>query len=96
VTETVACGEIDPLAPGVAVIVKDLRLKEAVTDALAFIIKVLVSEVPEQAPDQPAKVELAFGAAVSVTVVPALKLDPVGLLATVPLPVPALIIFRLY
>ena len=54
--------------------------------------------VPVQAPDQPANVEPAFGAAVSVTMVPLVKLAlhvapqsiPAGLLVTVPAPVPAL------
>jgi len=63
---------------------------------LAFIRTVQVGEVPVQAPDHPAKVELAFGLAVSVTAVPALKVDPVGLLVTVPLPVPVLLMVRLY
>ena len=84
------------MAPAVAVMVEDLRLKLAVTEALAFMVKVAVVEVPLHAPDQPAKVELALGVAVRVTVVPALKVDPVGLLVTVPLPVPVLVIFRLY
>ncbi len=54
--------------------------------------------VPVQAPDQPANVEVAFGAAVSVTMVALVKLAlhiapqliPAGLLMTVPAPVPAL------
>jgi len=53
--------------------------------------------VPEQAPDQPAKNELAFGFAVSVSDVPLANLAlhaepqliPEGLLVTVPPPVPA-------
>jgi hypothetical protein len=54
--------------------------------------------VPVHAPDQPANVELLFGAAVSVTMVPLLKLAlhvapqsmPAGLLVTFPAPAPAL------
>jgi len=53
--------------------------------------------VPVQAPDQPLKIELAFGFAVSVTEVPLAKfalhaepqLIPAGLLVTVPPPDPA-------
>ena len=52
--------------------------------------------VPEQLPDQPAKVDPLVGVAVSVTDVPEVKLAvqekpqliPLGLLVTVPLPVP--------
>jgi hypothetical protein len=47
-----------------------------------------VVEVPEHAPDQPAKVEFAPGVAVRVTGVPATKAVPDGLSVTVPLPVP--------
>ena len=54
--------------------------------------------VPVHAPDQPANVELRFGAAVSVTMVPleklALHVAPqliaAGLLVIVPAPVPAI------
>lgn len=54
--------------------------------------------LPVQPPDQPANVELAFGAALSVTAVPLLKLAlhacpqliPAGLLVIVPAPVPVL------
>lgn len=53
--------------------------------------------VPEQPPDQPLKIELAFGFAVSTTDVPLAnvalhaepQLIPAGLLVTVPPPVPA-------
>ena len=55
------------------------------------------ASVPEQAPDQPLKIEFAFGLAVSVTDVPLAnvvvhvdpQLIPAGLLVTVPPPVPA-------
>ena len=51
-------------------------------------VTVHVRDVPVHAPDQPANVEFAPGVAVRVTDVPALKVVPVGLLVTVPLPVP--------
>ena len=51
----------------------------------------LVVSDPEHPPDQPAKVEFELGVAVRVTVVPALKVVPVGLDVTVPVPVPALV-----
>ena len=89
--ETDPAGEMDPLAPAVAVIVKFLILKVAVTLVLAFMVTVQVEEVPVHPPDQPAKVELASGAAVNVTRVPALKEDPDGFVDTVPIPVPALV-----
>ena len=47
-----------------------------------------VLAVPEHAPDQPAKDELAPGLAVRVTDVPELKVVPDGLLLTDPLPAP--------
>ena len=69
----------------------------AVTE-VALVNVTLQVLVPVQAPDQPANVELAFAAAVSVTVVPlgklalhvAPQLIPAGLLVIVPAPVPAL------
>ncbi len=59
--------------------------------------------VPVQAPLQPAKVEPLAAAALRVTEAPALnaaeqvapQLMPVGLLVTVPLPLPALLTVRL-
>lgn len=55
-------------------------------------------ELPEQSPDQPAKVDPAAGVAVRTTLVPEAKvaehvvpqLMPVGELATVPVPAPPL------
>ena len=69
----------------------------AVTE-VSFVNDTLQVPVPVQAPDQPANLEFAFGAAVSVTMVPLLKfvlhvvpqLIPAGLLVIVPAPVPAL------
>jgi hypothetical protein len=63
-------------------------LNAAVALRFEFMNTVHVVEVPEHAPDQPPKVELAPGLAVRVTDVPALKVVPVGLLVTVPLPAP--------
>jgi hypothetical protein len=60
-----------PPVPAEAVIVLVLRVKAAVADFAAFIVTEH-DPVPEHAPDQPAKVELASGAAVSVTAVPEL------------------------
>ena len=53
-------------------------------------VTVQVVDVPEHAPDQPAKVEFAPAVALRVTDVPALKVVPDGLLVTVPLPAPLL------
>ena len=72
-------------------------VKAAVTDLLLSIVTVQ-PPVPEQAPDQPEKVEPAEGEAVRVTEVPISysskqsppQLMPVGLLAIVPEPVPDL------
>jgi hypothetical protein len=80
----------DSFTPGLL-----LRLKLAVTDLAPFIVSLQVP-VPVQAPLQPAKVDPAAGVAVSVTTSPidALaeqtlgQLIPVGLLVTMPLPVP--------
>ena len=78
-------------------------LKVAVTFAAAVIDTVQVP-VPEQAPDQPAKVEPDAAVAVRVTLVPeandaehvAPQLMPAGLDATDPLPLPAMATFRGY
>ena len=53
-----------------------------------FMATVQLDDVPEHAPDQPANVEFAPAVAARVTDVPALKVVPVGLLVTVPLPAP--------
>jgi hypothetical protein len=74
-----------------------LAVNVAVTAVLPVKVT-LQGAVPLQAPDQPANVELLFGAAVSVTLVPLVTLVlhvapqsiPAGLLVTVPAPVPAL------
>jgi hypothetical protein len=70
------------------------RANLAVTKRLAVIDTTQVSDEPEQAPDQLRKRELAFGVAVSVTVVPFTKvathvwpqLIPLGELVTRPFP----------
>ena len=72
------------------------ELNVAVTETLAVKVSVQVP-VPVQAPDHPAKVEPEAGVAVRVTLDPVAnealhavpQLMPVGLLVTVPLPVPA-------
>jgi hypothetical protein len=79
-----------------AVIVYVLGVKEAVTVVLALIVKEQVGDVPVHPPDQPEKVELVSGVAVSDTTVPGLKVAPVGLEVIVPLPVPALARVREY
>ncbi len=64
---------------------------------LPFIVTVQGEIVPEQAPpDHPPKVELASGAAIRVTTVPESKLAPTGLLLTVPVPVPFLVMPNVY
>jgi hypothetical protein len=62
----------------------------------------LQAPIPEQAPLQPVKFDVAFGLAVRVTVVPLTKLAehmlpqliPDGVLVTLPLPLPASVIER--
>jgi len=86
---------MEPPAPALAIMMgSPWRAKVAVTEVLEFIVTVQVGDVPEQPPAHPVKVELAAGLAVRVTTVPALKLVPVGLLLTVPLPVPDLVTLR--
>jgi len=92
----------DPVPPFVSVRVyvvpEELRAKVAVT-LLAASTTSVQPPVPVHAPLQPTKVEPDAGAALSATVVPALKealqelpqSTPLGLDATVPLPVPALL-----
>ncbi|OGQ82898.1 MAG: hypothetical protein A2289_07415 [Deltaproteobacteria bacterium RIFOXYA12_FULL_58_15] len=73
----------------------------AVTDLAALMVTTQVAVVPQDvpSPDQPAKVLLAPGAAVSVTLVPLLyeyehvepQLMPAGFEVTVPVPVPAFV-----
>jgi hypothetical protein len=87
----------EPVPPFVTDSVTGTRLNVAVTEAAALTVTAQVP-VPEQAPPQPAKDEPAAGAAVRVMAVPdvtdceqvAPQLMPVGLLVTVPEPVPLL------
>ena len=73
-----------------------MAANDAVTLALPFIVRVQLGDVPEHAPDQPVKVELASGVAVRVTDVPWAKVVPVGFVVIVPVPVPVLLTARLY
>ena len=73
-----------------------LKVNVAVTFALELRRKLAGEEVPVHASDHPEKIELASGVAVRVTRVPGLKVVPTGLMITVPLPVPALEIVRVY
>src|SRR3954447_21830792 len=96
------------MPPGELVIVPEprpafrtARLNDwSANDAVTFLTASMVTvqaPVPEQAPDQPAKVEVASGAAASVTVLPesncaeqvATQLIPPGLEVTPPVPLPA-------
>jgi hypothetical protein len=61
---------------------------------LLFIVTLHVVVVPEHAPDHPAKVEVLLGVAVRVTAVPAVKIVPLGLVVTVPAPVPDFVAVR--
>jgi hypothetical protein len=87
----------EPVPGSVTVSVLDVTdvLKVAVAELLLLNVA-LHEPVPLQTPDQPAKVEPAAAVAVSVTAVPVLKvavhvipqLMPVGLLVTMPAPLP--------
>ncbi len=86
-----------PVPAGVTVRANVCRVKVAVTVVAAESVTTQ-APVPEHPPPlQPLKIEPAAGAAVSVTVVPLVKLAeqvapqviPAGALVTVPLPVPA-------
>src|SRR5213594_2466079 len=84
-------------APALETVSTRAGVKVAVTVVAAEIVTVQVPAPEQPAPLQPPKVEPAAGAAVSVTVVPLVKLAaqvapqsrPAGELVTVPLPVPA-------
>ena len=58
------------------------------TDLVEFIVTIQVGTVPAQSPAHPIKIELSSGTAVKVTVVPKLNEVPVGLVETLPTPVP--------
>ena len=87
----------EPVPAPPTVNVNDWSAKVAVTEVAALTVTVQLP-VPEHAPLQPVKVEPAAGVAVSVTEAPDPKLAahvlphamPAGLLATVPVPPPAL------
>ena len=65
--------------------VNDAFVNVAVTLRAALIV-VVHAPVPAQSPLQPANVLVDSGVAVSVTTAPTAKLEPVGLVVTVPLP----------
>jgi len=80
-----------------------LSIKLALTIMSALMV---TTQLPasEHAPPHPTKVELAFGVAVSVTTVPCAKrgvqglvqLAPVGMLVTVPIPLPGKLTLRVW
>ena len=80
------------------------RWNEAFTLSAAFKVTVQVVAPPVHAPDQPPNLEPLVGIAVSVTLEPPVKvalhvapqLMPVGLLETVPAPVPVLVTLRVW
>lgn len=89
-------GEMVPLAPAEAVMVKALIVKFALHVFAPFITMFTGVVVPAQSPDQPVKVEHASGVADRLTVElflyialhDAPQLIPAGVLVMVPLPVP--------
>jgi len=87
---------MEPPVPALAMMVSVWREKVAVTEVLDFMVTAQVGDVPEHPPDHPVKVEPAAGLAVRATTVPALKLVPVGLLLTVPVPVPDMLRLNAY
>ena len=89
-------GDIEPPLPALAVMAYDLRLKLALTLRLEFMMTVHLVDVPEHESDQPVKLELEPDVAVRVTDALGLKVVPVGLLVTVPLPEPFFTIVSVY
>lgn len=94
----------EPGAPGVALVVVAALVKVAFTVLATYMLTVVEVDVPVAPPDHPAKIEPEAGVAVSVTLVPDVKLAlhavpqeiPPELLATVPVPVPALVTVSAY
>src|SRR5258708_31016478 len=90
---------VDPSWPTWIVPHASMGSKVAVQVSLAAMVTVALALVPEQAPDQALNVELESAVAVRRTRVPSVKLAtqvapqsmPVGLLVTVPWPVPLLV-----
>lgn len=93
-TAAVPCGDIDPPLFEDAAMENAEAWNEAVAVTLLFIATVHVGLVSKHAPDQPVKVEFAFGAAVRVTEVPRAKVVPLGFVVTVPPPVPDVVTER--
>lgn len=55
-----------------------------------------VAALPEQDPDHPVSTDDALGVAVSVTVVPGSKVDPLGAVVITPVPVPVVVVVSSY
>ena len=87
-------GVMEPLTPALAAIPKVFSLKAALTAVLESRVRLQVGFFPEHCPDQPAKSELALGAALRTTRVPVSKSVPAGMLVTVPVPVPILLMLK--